>query len=1802
MTFLTRFFTANFIFLMWVWGAAAQTLVPDQRYIVTLDTDFYGSDRTSLFDTTQETCARACSADTSCVAYTFNARSNACFPKSDISDRQPYAGAISAEKRVTSDRTITDATSRAAELSFVKPQDFQAALAQAQDMGTRFPTSGQSTEVLIASARSMFGSRTVSAYRTIGLAVAVTDASDVWAQYAYVGLRLNDSASRSLRREARRAAVPAAINAYLRAPSVGAQVNALQYLAQAYEATNRGKEMIAPLRLAQSLQPRAEVSAALDKAINTYGFRIIDHLVENTSETPRICATFSEGLVNSGVSYGDYVRIEGDVSVTATGRKLCIEGVSFGARYQVAFRAGLPAQSGEKMARDVDLTLYVRDRTPLVRFPGRSYVLPRGADAALPVETVNLDRLELTLRRVSDRNLLRAIQDKYFGKPLSGWQEQNFSRDIAQDVWSGVADVQNTLNADMTTRLPMGDVLADMPAGIYTLTARVEGKTPDDGAGATQWFVLSDLGLSTWKGNDGLTVAVRGLSDAGPRGDVEVSLISNANAVLGTARTDADGFAKFPSGLLRGTGAAAPALVVAAVGQTDIGFLPLSDPAFDLSDRGVAGRAPAPAIDTFLTTDRGAYRPGDTMHATALVRDVQVKAIGGLPLTAILTRPDGVEYARVLSGTDLAGGHVFSIPVGATAPRGTWRLSVKSDLEAAPLATQTVLVEDFVPERMDATLTLPDAPIALGDTPPLTVDARYLFGAPAGNVAVEGEVRLVPLTTLDGFPSFRFGRHDDVGSARTKYLESGRTDANGRAVMALDIPKAEGAHALYEAQVAVRVIEGSGRPIERRLTRALQPDGPVLGIKPLFDGVVDEGSDAAFELVAVGADAPLEATWVMNRVTTRYQWYQLYGNWNWEPIVTRSEVASGNVTLGEAPQTVAAPTEWGTYEFVLSHEGVTYATSSMEFYAGWYGGGDVSATPERLEMSLNAEEFRVGDTARLRLVPRYDGTALVAVMSGGVVLRQVVEVWAGENTVPLPVTADWGAGAYVTATVLRPMQVAAGQNPARSMGVAYARVDPQAKALAVSLEADDIVSGQAGAGQVPVKVEGITAGQTAYVTLAAVDLGILNLTGFEAPDPKAHYFGQRRLGVELRDVYGRLIDGLNGAMGQVRSGGDAVGGMRREAPPPTEDLMSVFSGPVEVDADGYATITVPRPDFNGTIRLMAVAWTDSAVGSASRDVVARDPVVLTASVPRFMAPGDESRLLVQVVHADGPSGDVALHVRGVGIEVGVVPQTLRLADKSAVEVSIPLSAVGVGDHRLELTLVTPDGTTLTKTLTMGVRSNDPEVSQTRRFSLGAGNAFTFDGNVFADLVAGTGHATLTAGPLARFDVPGLMRQLDRYPYGCTEQLTSAALPLLAAGDLAGPLTRTDVQERVDSAIARILTRQASNGAFGLWRAQSGEFWLDAYVTDFLSRAKSAGYAVPDLAFDLALDNLRNRVNYASDFEEGGEEIAYALFVLAREGAASMGDLRYYADAKAKAFGTPLALAQLGAALAQYGDQLRSDAMFAKAAVKLAYARSSKPTWRDDFGSNLRDSAGVLRLAAESGSTAINQNELAQRVGRVTRSLSTQEASQVVMAAAALSRDTAVPALTVNDVPVLGRLVQELADSATQASVIRNVSGLPLDVTLTTYGVPEVAPEAGGYGYAIERSYFTMEGAPATGPMQAGDRRVVVLRVTPFETVGARLMVDDPLPAGLEIDNPNLIRAGDLAALTWLKPATAQHAEFRSDRFLAAVDHQGKDAFSLAYIVRAVSPGEYHHPAALVQDMYRPEYRAITETSRMTVLR
>ncbi|MCL4186416.1 MAG: alpha-2-macroglobulin family protein [Rhodobacteraceae bacterium] len=1792
---------------------AQQSPVPERRAALTSDIDFYGSDLRSIFDTTLEACQRACLSDAACKAFTFNTRSRACFPKSAADDPRAFAGAVSARVYDTDPAVLARVAARQSELGFLSSYDFGRARTQAEGLAALHVSDEWTAEDFrSAEARARASGDLRAAAHFIGSRINLTDSPADWIAYAET-LAAIEERNFNARDQLRARALQAATNAYLRAAAAGRRAAALKAMARPLEELGRGRDALRAVRLAQEVAPDAATAELLAQLEERHGFRIVEHLVESDLARPRLCAVFSEPLADSGVDYLPFVRAEAPgLAVEAEFRQLCVSGLEHGRSYTVTFRAGLPSGEGERLGRSATIEAYVRDRTPAVRIAGRAYILPRGGAVAIPVETVNTARLDLRLMRVDDRNLVRSVLDRYFGRPLQDYEDEEFVAGIAEEVWSGTAEVAMEVNRDMTTRLPLDEVLGGLPAGVYVLRAAVPDTESWEHPAAHQWFVVSDLGMTTLAGADGLHVIVRSLGSAGAREGVRLTLLARSNRVLGEAVTDAQGYARFAPGLARGTGAAAPALVLAEDGD-DLAFLPLTDPEFDLSDRGVSGRPAAPAVDVFATTDRGAYRAGEVVNVTALARDPEGRGIAGLPLTIRTLRPDGVEYSRALSREAGAGGHVFAVPIAGTAPRGRWRYEVIADPSAPALAAGGFLVEDFLPERIDFELALPEAPIRPGDSPTLDMAARYLFGAPAAGLAIEGEVVLRAAAEVEGFPGFRFGRHDERFSPVMEPLPLGsRTDADGRARLSVVLPEVRDPARPLEMILAVRVAEGSGRPVERRATRLLAPAMPVLGLKPAFDEVVGEGEDARFAMVAVappGEASPVPVRWTVSRIETRYQWYQLYGSWNYEPVTTRSRVAEGTATLapGRAVE-IAAPVGWGRHEIRVERSDGAPGAASMEFYAGWYAPAETATTPDALEVALDRDAYRPGDTARVRVEARAAGVALVTVLSNRLIDLKAVELPEGESVIELPVTDDWGAGAYVTVSLLRPMDVPAGRNPARALGLAHAAVDPGARRLSARFEGAAEVDPRRPM-DIALKVEGLAPGAVAHATVAAIDVGILNLTSFVPPDPSGHYFGQRRLGVGIRDLYGRLIDGMSGSLGSVRSGGDGGMATRFDAPPPTEELVAYFSGPLEVGPDGYARTSFNLPAFNGTVRLMAVVWSGAAVGEATADVLVRDPVVVTASLPRFLAPGDESRLLLELTHATGPAGVMGLEYDALGLTLEGAPASVTLASGGSTRLSVPLTVSDPGLARLTVTLVTPDGRRLAKSLALPVEANDPEIVRRSRFGLAQGQTFTFDAAAFAGLRRGTGRATLAIGPVARFDTPGLLRTLDSYPYGCSEQLVSAAMPLLylsGTAEAMGLGNALTLRLRVAQTVGRVLLNQSSEGGFGLWGpGGGGDLWLDAYVADFLSRARAEGVTVPEVAFRMALTNLRNQLSYAGDFDEGGARYAYALMVLAREGAAAIGDLRYYADIKAAAFDTPLAAAMLGAALATYGDQPRADRMFAQAVALMEGDADDPSLWREDYGTARRDAAAVLTLASWSGSQVVNTNAIAARIevpeGSVR--LSTQEAMWTLLAAHALVDRPGGQGFTIDGAPVEGPLVRLFEDALGAPVAVTNGSGRDEVLTLTTFGVPEVAEPAGGNGYAIRRGYYTLEGELASpAEVAAGTRLVAVLEVEPFAPVEARLIVDDPLPAGFEIDNPSLLGSGQINALDWLETTSdVATTEFRQDRFLAAIDWRSDTRFRLAYIVRATSPGSFHHPPALVEDMYRREFRAWTDAGRVTVI-
>jgi hypothetical protein len=520
---------------------------------------------------------------------------------------------------------------------------------------------------------------------------------------------------------------------------------------------------------------------------------------------------------------------------------------------------------------------------------------------------------------------------------------------------------------------------------------------------------------------------------------------------------------------------------------------------------------------------------------------------------------------------------------------------------------------------------------------------------------------------------------------------------------------------------------------------------------------------------------------------------------------------------------------------------------------------------------------------------------------------------------------------------------------------------------------------------------------------------------------------------------------------------------------------------------------------------------------------------------------------------------------------------------------------------------------MVKDLTLGVRAASTEQTNSVLIPIGPGETITLDAARFEHIIEATGFLTLGMGPVARLDVPELLFHLDRYPYGCAEQVSSRALPLLYLNDVARLMGMGEddaLAERIRDAIADELSKQNSTGGFGLWGPFSNsEFWLDAYVTDFLLRARAEGFAVPDQAMTMALDNLSNQVSYAADFSEGGEDVAYALLDLARAGRAATSDLRYYFEAKLDDFSSPLSKAQLGAALALYGDRTRAAEAFA-AAVEDLKTPDDRYRWRRDYGSQLRDTAAVLALAAEFAPAGIDLVALTQQLADLrdaARWSSTQEDAWTLVAASALARSTTTSKVTVDGEALEGTVYRRYDDIVLQGSpvVVKNEGNTPTEMTVSVTGIPAVLPAASSDGFSITREYFQVDGTPIEDISQArqNDRFVVRLTATPRQLGSGQYVIADPLPAGFEIENPNLLGdvggVGDLSA--WLTLDTPAHVESRTDQYVAAFRlYEKVGTVTTAYLVRAVSPGSFVLPGATVEDMYRPELRGNTDAGRIEI--
>ncbi|HCT4965458.1 TPA: alpha-2-macroglobulin family protein [Citrobacter koseri] len=1514
----------------------------------------------------------------------------------------------------------------------------------------------------------------------------------------------------------------------------------------------------------------------------------------------------------------------------------------------VSVERDLTALNKAAFGRAYEKTITTRDVQPSVGFASRGSLLPGKVVEGLPVMALNVNDVDVNFFRVKPESLAAFVSQWEYRNALSNWESDNLLK-MADLVYTGRFDLNPARNTREKRLLPLSDIKPLQQAGVYIAVMNQAGHY--NYSNPATLFTLSDIGVSAHRYHNRLDIFTQSLENGAAQQGVEVALLDEKGQTLAQAASDAQGHVQLENSQQ------AALLLARKDGQTTL--LDLKLPALDLAEFAIAG-APGYSKQFFMFGPRDLYRPGETVILNGLLRDSDGKTLPDQPVKLEVVKPDGQVLRTVVSQPE-NGLYRFTYPLDSSAPTGMWHIRANTGDNQPRM--WDFHVEDFMPERMALNLSAQKTPLAPSEEVTFSVVGYYLYGAPANGNTLQGQLFLRPQReAVQALPGFQFGDIAEENLSRSLDEVQLTLDENGRGDVSANSQWQE-AHSPLQVILQASLLESGGRPVTRRAEQAIWPADTLPGIRPQFASkavydyrtdatvnqpIVDEGGNAAFDIVYADAQGNKKAaSGLQVRLIRERRDY--YWNWSesegWQSQFDQKDLVEGEQTLDlSADETgkVSFPVDWGSYR--LEVKAPNDAISSVRFWAGysWQDNSDGSgaARPDRATLKLDKPTYRPGDTIKLHVAAPVAGKGYAMVESSdGPLWWQEIDVPAEGLDLSIPVDKAWNRhDLYLSALVVRPGDKSRSATPKRAVGLLHLPLGDENRRLDLTLESPAKirpnqpltvnVKASAKHGETPKQIN---------VLLSAVDSGVLNITDYVTPDPWQAFFGQKRYGADIYDIYGQVIEG-QGRLATLRFGGDGDE-LKRGGKPPVNhvNIVAQQALPVTLNEQGEGSVTLPIGDFNGELRVMAQAWTAEDFGSSESKVIVAAPVIAELNQPRFMAGGDTSRLTLDVTNLTDKPQTLTIELAASGLLelVSQQPAPVNLAPGVRTTLFIPVRAKeGFGEGELQATLtgLNLPGETLPaqhKQWKIGVRPAWPAQTVNSGTVLQAGETWHAPAQNLENFSPVTLQGQLLLSGKPPLNLARYIRELKAYPYGCLEQTASGLFPSLytnaAQLKALGIAGDTDEKRRaaVDTGISRMLQMQRDNGGFALWDNNGPEeYWLTAYAMDFLVRAGEQGYSVPADAINRGNERLLRylqdpgmmSVRYSDDTQASKFAVqAYAGLVLARQQKAPLGALREIWERRGQA-ASGLPLLQLGIALKNMGDAGRSEQALTLA---LNTPRRDAQQWMADYGSPLRDNALMLSLLEENKLQPEAQNTLLTTLSEQAfgqRWLSTQESNALFLAARTLQDlpGTWQAQTSLADQPLTGDKAQtrNLDVDRLSALQVTNSGDQPLWLRLDSSGYPQTAPVPASNVLHIERQILGTDGqSKSLSSLRSGELVLVWLEVKASQNVPDALVVD-LLPAGLELENQNLANSSaslqDSGSevqnlLNQMQQADIQHMEFRDDRFVAAVAVNQGQPVTLVYLARAVTPGTYQVPVPQVESMYVPQWRATGSTEGLLIV-
>ena len=1548
---------------------------------------------------------------------------------------------------------------------------------------------------------------------------------------------------------------------------------------------------------------------------------------------------FSEDLdLNSDIDA--YVKVNSDIPYTLVKikNKVVITGdFNLGDTYEVEIREGLKSKDGLELKENYKTTVSFKDLEPKISFSNEGIILPGVNEKRISFRSLNVKKVNVTLKKIYENNTTQFLQEFNFkgnGNVFNYALQGEFYK-IGDTILEKTYTLDSIKNKWIQTEIDLGN-LADKK-GFYIVELSfdekgIDYKFPDDVENWKKYsffenngkigkvVMLSDNAMVAQKTKDNIVVNVLNITDNSLVKGAKVKAITTNNQLLEEKVTDENGEVIFNNNdkifyLLSEKG-------------EEKSILKFDDSQLSYEGFAVDGIYSSKGVKGFLYTDRGIYRPGDKIYFSVIARSNKSIFPEGQPIKVNVYTPRGEKFIenRVIKDSK-NGFYTFEIETNQDSETGLWKVEVElggdkfqKDIPVETIVPYKIKVETKVPKEVD---------LSQERELKYSVKSDYLFGAPGSDLKYTSELEVrEEEISFEKYKNYVF-KDPTTYSFYYNDQKNGVLNKDGKGEVKFNLEKLSPSNINLTGRIVTRVLETGGRPVTNIEEVLLKKFDTYIGIENSGRDYIKSGDKLNIKVISVTNDGK-------ELVAGRKLKYRIYRNeysWWWDysdyGSFLKSIKTDSNTTLISEKEFISSDKPYlidceinGTGEILVEVEDLaTGQKTGVNLYASTCVDSSISKKIDTLKIKTDRVQYNIGDKAKIYYEGEKGARALVTVEKSGQILKRYWKDVEGiENVEEIEISEEMFPNAYVTVALFQDYENYTNDRPLRLYGAVPLMVKDDSTRLNLDILAPDEIKPNE---TFKVKVKNRANSKIDY-TVAVVDEGLLDITGFKTPDPWKYFYQKEALQISAFDNYNEIIGKTFGEVHQVlkAGGGDflaesLMANKSRSKQLGIEDAerfkpVVMFKGVLSTDENGEGEVEFLMPNYMGAVKVMVVGADFEKYGSAEKEILVKAPVVLNSSIPRGLKVGDELTIPVEIFALEEGIGDIKVSLEFNG-EIQKEKIELKNKEKKTLffKIKVP-NKIGVEKIKISVDSSKYDHEEVTN---IAIDSNSPYIYINEVKSIDSEQDF----NAPEEFVSGSVNSRITISSSPILAIDERLQWLIRYPYGCVEQTTSSVFPQLFISKLSYEknFDMKEITKNINSGIARLSRFQLNDGSFSYWLGGSdSNLWATNYVGHFLINAKDRGYYIPNDMYEKWLRYSKQQAkNYSGDIDLK----AYTLYLLALAGEPDISEMNLMYENYLDKLLVPSQW-YLAAAYKLSGDEKMAREIGDKLSIEIP--KASYEYYSSSYGSRLKDKAIVL--SAYYTIYEKIEKTLYNEIIRVLQSqewLSTQSSAYSLLTMAEIKenkeKEELKAILEINgktrkfissDKDYIETLPEDIKNIKVRAN-----DGKEIYVNYYWEGIPiNYDGENISKNIKLERHYYDLNGKEQSEEfvksLESGKSFWLEVRVLPSDDVERYFSINNValtqvLPTGWEIEN---LRALNQDYPKWVAEKTEDtyidYEDIRDDRIMWFFSFDNYDSLGKSFFVKinSVTKGKYRLPGTMAEAMYDKNYEAYLKGTEVEV--